>query len=189
MDLQAAWKEKARVKKEEGDAKIKEDKKWKDKLDKIEAANKEEFEKFENHDEKQLEAHGKIEHEHALTVEKLVENTLEDDSVGKIDKLAHVIGHLSRAINPMASHERIPLLVSLNTSVQASGLVMEEKVEVAMQIRKSLFTMIGILTRRSYSHLSCKSRECQLDRLFGYQVKRIDSLLSIIAIDPFQFQI
>jgi len=89
----------------------------------------------------------------------------------------------------MASHERIPLLVSLNTSVQASGLVMEEKVEVAMQIRKSLFTMIGILTRRSYSHLSCKSRECQLDRLFGYQVKRIDSLLSIIAIDPFQFQI
>jgi hypothetical protein len=69
MDLQAAWKEKARVKKEEGDAKIKEDKKWKDKLDKIEAANKEEFEKFENHDERQLEAHGKIEHEHALTVE------------------------------------------------------------------------------------------------------------------------
>jgi hypothetical protein len=35
MDLQAAWKEKARIKKEEEDAKIKEDKKkWKDKLDK-----------------------------------------------------------------------------------------------------------------------------------------------------------
>ena len=48
MDLQAAWKEKARIKQEEEDAKIKEDKKkLKDKLDKIEEANKEELEKFE----------------------------------------------------------------------------------------------------------------------------------------------
>ncbi|PMD14312.1 hypothetical protein NA56DRAFT_754994 [Hyaloscypha hepaticicola] len=133
MDLQAAWKEKARIKREEEDTKIKEDKKKsKDKLDKIEEANKEELERFEKrnekqleklekHNEEQLEAHEKIEHKRDLAVEKLVENTLEDDPIEKIDKLAHVMGHLSRAITPRASHERIPLHVSLNTSAQASG--------------------------------------------------------------------
>jgi hypothetical protein len=133
MDLQAAWKEKARIKKEEEDAKIKEDKKkLKEKLDKIEETNKEELDKFgkhnekqleklEKHNEQQLEAYEKIEHERDLAVEKLVENTLEDDPIEKIDKLAHVMGHLSRAITPRPSHERIPLHVSLNTSAQAFG--------------------------------------------------------------------
>ncbi len=122
MDLQAALKEKARIKKEEEDAKIREDKKYlKDKLDEIDEANKELLQKFEKHNEHQLQAYEKIEHERGLAVEKLVENTLEVDPIEKIDKLVHVMGHLSRAITPRASHERIPLHVSLNTSAKAYG--------------------------------------------------------------------
>jgi hypothetical protein len=92
-------------------------------------------------------------------MEKLVENTLEDGPIEKIDKLAYGTGHFLRVITPRGSHKRTTLRVSLNPSVRASGLVMEEQVEVAMQIRKSLFTMIGIITRR------CSSPFLQIEKM------------------------
>jgi hypothetical protein len=110
---------------------------------------------------------------------------LEDDPIKKVDKLAHLMGHLSRAVTPRVSHERIPLHVSLSTSVQAYVVGSE----VEMQIRNSSFAMIGIITGRSSSHLFANRENASLIESLGIKSSSTDSLLSTIAIDLFQFQI
>jgi hypothetical protein len=120
MDIQAALKEKIRIKRKEDEDKIV--KKWnglQEKLKKTVKENKEEFEKLEEHNEERLLEQENIEHKRDLAVEWLVENKLEEDPILKMDDLAHVIGHLSRAITPRASHEAIPVHVNLNTNAQA----------------------------------------------------------------------
>lgn len=61
------------------------------------------------------------------------------------------MGHLSRAIALKASHGRIPLHVSLNPSAQASGAGYGRGGRGGNATPASLFTMAGIITRRSPS--------------------------------------
>jgi hypothetical protein len=125
-----------------------------------------------------------------LAVEKLVENTLEGDPIEKIDKLAHVMGHLSRVITPRASHERIPLHVSLNTSAQASrasygrgGRGGNANPEVVVHDDRHHHEEVF------FTSFSAHGENAGLIESLGIESSSTDSPLSIIAIDPFQFQI
>lgn len=129
MDARLALMERIRIKRKEDEDKLKKAKmefdvkKKKDlgKLEDMEKDNNKDLEKLEEHNEKRLYEKERIDHRRDLVVERMLESKLDEDPIQKMHDLAHVISHLSRAITPRTSHERIPLRINLNSNAIASG--------------------------------------------------------------------
>jgi hypothetical protein len=125
MDARLALMERIRIKRKEDEDKLKkakkelDEKKKKDleKLEDMEKDNNKDLEKPEEHNEKRLYEKEKIDYRRDVAVERMLESKLDEDPIQKM----HVISHLSRAITPRTSHERIPLRVNLNSNAIASG--------------------------------------------------------------------
>jgi alanyl-tRNA synthetase len=134
MDARLALRERIRIKRKEDEEKLKKAKKELDEkkkedlkeLEEMEKENKKKLEKLEEHNEERLHNKEMIDQKRELAVEGKLERILDEDPIKKMDDLAHVIGHLSRAITPRSSHERIPLRVNLNSNAVASGYGMGE---------------------------------------------------------------
>ena len=134
MDARLALRERIRIKRKEDEDKLKKAKKELDekrkkdleKLEGMEWDNNKELEKLVEHNEERLYEKEKIDHRRDVAVERMLESKLDEDPIQKMDDLAHVIGHLSRAITPRTSHERMPLRVNLNSNAIASGYGMGE---------------------------------------------------------------
>jgi hypothetical protein len=117
MDNQIAWRSKVEKDRKEEEEKIK--KKRDDLQKKVNDAikeDKEELKKLEDHNEERQLEQERIEHKRDLAVERLVETKLEEDPIQKVDDIARVIGHLSRAVTPRGSQRAV------NVFAQASGV-------------------------------------------------------------------